>query len=50
MTIASFRSAALLAAALLSGCNNWTGVGFNASGPEMPRIKEAIALKAGPAC
>ena len=47
MTIASFRSAALLVAALLCGCNNWTGFGFNASGPEMPRIKEALALRAG---
>src|SRR5688572_33159930 len=47
MTIASFRSAALLVAALLSGCNDWTGFGFNASGPEMPRIREAIGLKAG---
>ena len=47
MTIDSFRGAALLVAALLSGCSNWTGFGFNASGPEMPRIKEAIALRAG---
>jgi len=47
MTIASFRSAALLVAALLCGCNDWTGFGFNASGPEMPRIKEALALRAG---
>ena len=47
MTVASLRSAALLVAALLSGCDNWTGFGFNASGPEMPRLKEALALKAG---
>ena len=47
MTITWFRGAALLAAALLCGCSNWTGFGFNASGPEMPRIKEAIELKAG---
>jgi SAM-dependent methyltransferase len=47
MTIASSRSAALLVAALLCGCGNWTGFGFNASGPEMPRIKEALALRAG---
>ena len=47
MTIASFRSATLLVAALLCGCNDWTGFGFNASGPEMPRIKEALALRAG---
>ena len=47
MTVASFRTAALLAAALISGCDNWSGFGFNANGPEMPRIKEALALKAG---
>ena len=44
---ASFRTAALLAAAMLSGCGNWTGFGFNASGPEMPRLTEALGLKAG---
>jgi ubiquinone/menaquinone biosynthesis C-methylase UbiE len=38
---------ALLASALLiSGCT-WPGGGFNASGPEMPRLKEALALRAG---
>ena len=47
MTVASFRTAALLVAALISGCNNWSGAGYNASGPEMPRLKEALALKAG---
>ena len=45
MTIASFRAAALLFAALIAGCNNWSGFGFNASGPEMSRLKEALALK-----
>ena len=38
---------ALLVAALLSGCGNWTGFGFDASGPEMPRLTEALGLKAG---
>jgi ubiquinone/menaquinone biosynthesis C-methylase UbiE len=37
---------ALLASALISGCS-WPGGGFNASGPEMPRLTEALALKAG---
>lgn len=40
-------SAALLVAALISGCNNWSGFGFDASGPELPRLKEALALRAG---
>lgn len=45
MTIALFRAAALLFAALIAGCNSWSGFGFNASGPEMSRLKEALALK-----
>src|SRR6266542_3458540 len=47
MTVASFCTAALLVAALISGCSNWSGFGFDASGPEMPRLKEALALNAG---
>ena len=47
MKIASpFRALALLASALIGGCT-WPGGGFNASGPEMPRLKEALALRAG---
>jgi SAM-dependent methyltransferase len=30
----------------LSGCT-WTGFGFDASGPEMPRLQEALGLRAG---
>jgi ubiquinone/menaquinone biosynthesis C-methylase UbiE len=37
---------ALLATALTSGCT-WPGGGFKASGPEMPRLREAIALRPG---
>lgn len=37
---------ALLASGLISGCT-WPGGGFNASGPEMPRLTQALALKAG---
>jgi ubiquinone/menaquinone biosynthesis C-methylase UbiE len=47
MSAAGYSTATLLVAALLSGCSNWTGFGFNASGPEMPRLKEALELKAG---
>src|SRR5574341_672093 len=37
----------LLLALLLPGCGNWGGFGFDAQGPEMPRIREALALKPG---
>lgn len=47
MTVASFCTAALLVTALISGCSNWSGFGFDASGPEMPQLKEALALNAG---
>lgn len=47
MTPASLSTAALLVAALVSGCSNWSGFGFDASGPEMPRLKETLALKPG---
>lgn len=32
--------------ALLTGCT-WPGGGFNASGPEMPRLTQALALRPG---
>lgn len=47
MTPASLSTAALLVAALVSGCSNWSGFGFDARGPEMPRLKETLALKPG---
>lgn len=47
MSVAGYSTATLLVAALLSGCSNWTGFGFSASGPEMPRLTEALGLKAG---
>ena len=59
MTIAWFRipallgtamllvAAALLAAALIPGFDNWMGFGFDASSPELARLKQALALKAG---
>ena len=33
--------------ALLQGCSNWTGFGFDARGPEMQRIREALPVRAG---
>ena len=47
MTLRWFHALALLAAALICGCNSWPGGGFNASGPEMPRLRQALALRAG---
>lgn len=48
MFVAGYKRAALalLASLLIGGCT-WPGGGFNASGPEMPRLKEALALRAG---
>jgi SAM-dependent methyltransferase len=47
MTLDTFRALALLGLALISGCNSWPGGGFDASGPEMPRLEEALALRTG---
>ncbi len=47
MTPSSHRALALLASLLISGCNSWPGGGFNASGPEMPRLQQALALRTG---
>ena len=43
------KSAAMMVffAALCSGCGNWTGGGFRADGPEMPRLREVLTLEAG---
>ena len=38
---------ASLVAALGSGCGDWSGFGFHADGPELPRLRQALALKAG---
>ncbi|HUG79747.1 MAG TPA: methyltransferase domain-containing protein [Burkholderiales bacterium] len=46
-TLNAFRALALLASALIAGCNSWPGGGFDASGPEMPRLEEALALRTG---
>lgn len=36
-----------LAAALCAGCGDWSGFGFRANGLELPRLRQALALKAG---
>ena len=38
---------ALLACVVLAGCSNWPGGGFDAGGPEMPQLEQAIALRPG---
>lgn len=38
---------ALVLSAVCAGCGNWTGGGFRADGPEMPRIKQVLTLKTG---
>lgn len=37
----------LLLSAACAGCGNWTGFGFRADGPEMQRLKQALALQPG---
>jgi SAM-dependent methyltransferase len=46
-TVAVLCTVALLVAAFFYGRREWTGFGFDASGPEMLRLKEALALDAG---
>jgi SAM-dependent methyltransferase len=36
-----------LAVVLGAGCDSWRGLGFRASGPEMPRLRHELALKPG---
>lgn len=38
---------ALLLSAVLAGCGNWTGFGFHADGPEMPRLRQVLTLEPG---
>jgi SAM-dependent methyltransferase len=37
----------LLAVVLGAGCDSWRGLGFRASGPEMLRLRQVLALKPG---
>jgi ubiquinone/menaquinone biosynthesis C-methylase UbiE len=47
VTLNSYRALTLLASVLVAGCNSWPGGGFDANGPEMPRLKQVLALKTG---
>jgi ubiquinone/menaquinone biosynthesis C-methylase UbiE len=40
------RALALLASMMIAGCT-WTGGGFNASGPEMQQLRQALGLRHG---
>lgn len=44
---ASAIGVASLVAALGSGCGDWGGFGFHEGGPELPRLRQALGLKAG---
>ncbi|MGH8742554.1 MAG: class I SAM-dependent methyltransferase, partial [Burkholderiales bacterium] len=43
---ATTAAMALAFCAVSSGCQ-WSGFGFHADGPEMPRLKQALALEPG---
>jgi ubiquinone/menaquinone biosynthesis C-methylase UbiE len=38
---------ALLLAAVCAGCGSWSGFGFRAGGPEMPRLRAVLSLATG---
>jgi SAM-dependent methyltransferase len=42
----AYNALSLFIVVMLAGCT-WTGFGFKASGQEMPRLKEALVLRAG---
>jgi ubiquinone/menaquinone biosynthesis C-methylase UbiE len=46
MTLDKLRALTLLGLVLIGGCT-WPGGGFNASGPEMPRLQAALGLRTG---
>lgn len=33
--------------AVCAGCGNWSGFGFHADGPEMPRLRQVLTLETG---
>jgi SAM-dependent methyltransferase len=43
----SWTAVILLVCLVSAGCNNWRGPGFRADGPEMPRLRQVLALKPG---
>ena len=47
MSNASATASAFALALTCAGCGNWSGFGFDAGGPEMPRLRQVLALKEG---
>ena len=47
MDKASSTAIAFVLALMCAGCGNWGGFGFRADGPEMPRLRQVLALKQG---
>jgi ubiquinone/menaquinone biosynthesis C-methylase UbiE len=43
----SATATAFVLALTCAGCGDWSGFGFHAGGPEMPRLRQALALKEG---
>ena len=47
MSKQSATAIALALAVMCGGCGSWAGAGFRADGPEMPRLRQVLALKEG---
>lgn len=47
MSNASATAGAFVLALTCAGCGNWSGFGFQAGGPEMPRLRQVLSLKPG---
>lgn len=47
MCKAGATAIASVLALMCAGCGNWGGFGFRAGGPEMPRLRQVLALKEG---
>ena len=43
----SAAAAAVVVAAFSAGCGSWSGGGFRADGPEMPRLRQVLVLETG---
>lgn len=43
----SVAGLALALSAVCAGCESWTGGGFSADGPEMPRLRQVLTLEKG---
>jgi SAM-dependent methyltransferase len=47
MSNASATVSAFALALTCAGCGSWSGAGFDAGGPEMPRLRQVLGLKEG---